>query len=135
MKTTFALALVILSMAFGSVAIAQDSCTDENKAALELCISTAKATCDAAYPQCQRPTVSLEEIRAAIDERCSCDTAVNYGKYRSCVATLINSLRAFSLIDAATKEAIKADNAVCKAEIQARKKENKGNKGNKGNNG
>lgn len=104
-----------------SIAFAQDTCTDEQKAALALCLEQCDTTCNAASPGCVRQPITLEEVRAAIAAQCNCDTARNYGQYRSCVAKLLGALKQFSLIDDATKTAIGEDNKTCRDAIKARR--------------
>ncbi|MCO6431363.1 MAG: hypothetical protein J5J00_10920 [Deltaproteobacteria bacterium] len=110
-----------------AAASAQETCTDEQKTALETCVSECKTTCEAANPGCTKTPISLEELRAAIAEECSCDDARNYGKYRSCVAHLINALKKFSLVDEAARLAIESDNKTCRDAIKDRR--NSGEKG------
>lgn len=104
---------------------AQETCTEEDTAALEACITT----CEAAAPECEKQPLTLEELRTSIAEECDCESAKNYGKYRSCVAQLLNAAKKFSLI---TQEDLltvkKVDNKECRAQIKENKKNNK-NKG------
>jgi hypothetical protein len=100
------------------------ACTVEDAAAYESCQTTCKATCDATYPGCVNPDtgiLTLEEVRAAIAAECNCDTATNYGRYRSCVARLMSALRKFSLVEQTTRLAINEDNKACRAAIKARR--------------
>ena len=57
-----------------------------------------------------------------VAEECPCSSFKIYGKYRSCVNTVIIPMRKFSLIDATAKAAVAAANTACKADIKARKK-------------
>ena len=121
--------LVVVLTTLTGVAVAQEVtptpvpvCSEADRAVLDACV----ATCEAAAPQCQKSIVDLEALRAKISEKCRCDKARNYGQYRSCVNTVVNPMRSFSLLNAEVKAAIAADNAACKATIVARKSKGKG---------
>ena len=128
------IAVVLLSSLLGGRILAQDvtPCTETDQAALKTCLTLAEAACLAQVPQCQKQPISLEELNQAIDEKCgdcsenSAQLPRNYGKYRSCVMSVVNTLKAFSLIDVATKQTILAENKACRALIQEKKKGNRG---------
>lgn len=134
-----ALYILAVSCLCTSAVLAQETpaCTDADKAALDSCMAQAEASCLAAVPQCQKQPVSLEELNAAIDQKCGDCSATstklpkNYGQYRSCAMSVVNTLKTFSLIDLATKKAVLAKTKACKAILKSAK----GNNGNKGENG
>lgn len=107
---------------------AQEACSDEDAAALELCISDSKVACLALYPSCERPALTEQEAIDAIEAACSCGDAKNYGKYRSCVAKVSKGLRALGVLSLDVKNAIKESNFSCRAEIKDRRKQDKANK-------
>ena len=92
-------------------------CTDEDRAPFDACVAACVLP-----PQCEKPVVNVEALLAAIAEECPCSSFKIYGKYRSCVNTVIIPMRKFSLIDATAKAAVAAANTACKADIKARKK-------------
>ena len=112
--------LVLLTVAGG--AFAQEMCSPDDRAALAACVEQCKATCEAAKPNCEAQPISLEAIREAIAAKCNCAAARNYGAYRSCVARLMSSLRAFALVDMESRAAVNEDNKLCRAQIMARKR-------------
>jgi hypothetical protein len=121
--------VLLVSVTFlASIVSAQESpspsaspvCSEVDQAALNTCI----AACTAQVPQCQKPVISLDELRAKIAEKCQCDKVRNFGKYRSCVNSVVNPMRSFALLDETAKAAIAQDNAACKQAIQDRKKNN-----------
>ena len=142
MKLKSILTSAVIFLAYGSNLLAQETC---DTAALDLC----KAACLTAQPACTTtpPLLTLAEVRALVAEKCGCtvtesddtpevdvdtcvcnDSVKNYGNYRSCVAQLSDTLKTFKLSTTEAREALKADNSLCKATI-------KGSKGNNGNNG
>lgn len=125
MKKTHILALTVFTMLIWVPALAQEECTVEQATQLELC----KASCTESFPECSKKTLSIDEIREAISEKCNCDAARNYGKYRSCVAKLMNALKSFKLIDSETKDIINEDNKECRSAIKSRSKGKKNNNG------
>jgi hypothetical protein len=106
-------------------ALAQESCSADDQASLDACVTQATATCLTAFPQCQTQPVSLEALLAKIDLDCLCETAKNYGQYRSCAAHLIAAFKKLTTLDDAAKQTIKEHNAACKEAI----KNHKGHKG------
>ena len=144
MYSKIILAASILILTTAVKASAQDTC---DTAALETC----KAACLTAQPACTAaPLLTLAEIRAIVAEKCGCtiteaddtpeddiDTCTcntnvkNFGNYRSCVAQLSDALKSFKLSSAEARDALKADNSLCKSAIKG----SKGNKGENGNNG
>jgi len=140
MKTgikTVALALVVCLGCGPLSAQTTPECTEADQLALATCLTQAEAACLAVTPQCQKQPISLEELNAAIDEKCgecsegSEQLPKNYGKYRSCVVSVVNVLETFALIDAETRQAVLAKSKACRALIKG----NRGNQGNKGGNG
>ncbi|MDC0358921.1 hypothetical protein OAO01_08900 [Oligoflexia bacterium] len=141
MNTLLRLILVfVFSCVCCSATYAQE-CTETDKDALDTCVDTCKTTCLAQYPQCEQQPVDLAELDAAVDEKCGAcaedseSFPKNYGKYRSCVMSVLNVLKKFALIDNKTKQAMLAKSKACKALIKANKKKQKENKKPKENNG
>jgi hypothetical protein len=125
----YAMAIAFVLLGLPALSMAQETCGDQT--GFNACLAAAEQSCSTSFPACQRTPLTIDELRAAINEKCPCDKARNYGKYRSCVAQLTGSLRKFGLLDQANSALLKSDQETCKAAIKERNKQNKGNKGNK----
>ena len=101
---------------------AEELCNEQEAEELKVCVEDCQLACQEQYPACKKQPFSLEDLRAAIAERCDCEQARNFGRYRSCVAQLMNSLRRFNLIDDEIMAAIAEDNRECRAAIQRRRR-------------
>lgn len=131
--------LIAIQFLIASSLLAQEVCDTE---VLDQC----KAACVSAQPACaETPPLTISEIRAIIAEKCGCtvtaaidetssdscacdESVKNYGKYRSCVASLSESLKTFKLSSAEARNQLKADNMLCKSVIKSSKGNGKGKK-------